>query len=95
MALREVIADLELKLERKAEKNNARILMERSNHRFVLLDGERICLSDAARKLNLSLSTIRKRIETRMGAIVDTIDLREIDIDKRHTTKRLLPGARG
>ena len=47
---------------------------------FVILDGRRMRLADAARKLCLSAKALRNRVERRLGAVVDTVDLREIDI---------------
>ena len=83
-ALREVIAMLQLRIEQLLETNLEHGTVNRSNNRFVLLNGERMCLSDAARKLNLSLDALRWRIKTRLGEITDTVDLREIGIADRH-----------
>ena len=47
---------------------------------FVILDGRRMRLAAAARKLCLSAKALRNRVERRLGAVVDTVDLREIDI---------------
>lgn len=60
----------------------------RSTNRRVILDGERMCLSDAAREKGISVKALRHRIERRLGQgweeIVEEIDLASIGIDKRY-----------
>ena len=71
---------------------------ERSTNRHVILNGERMCLSDAARKLHMSPKALRHRIGRRLGKnweeIVETIDLAAIGIDQRYA-RRNDPGGMG
>jgi hypothetical protein len=89
IALREVIAGYEFRTDQLLEKNLDRGRMKRSNNRFVILNGERMCLSDAARELRMTVKALRHRIHRRIGAVVETVDLRAIDIDadKRYARK--------
>ncbi len=86
MALREVIAILEFRILHNLDRGR----MKRSTNCFVTLDGERMCLSDAARQLRLSEDALRWRIKSRLGAIVDTVDLRDLDLftDRRRSGKK-------
>ncbi len=90
VALRQVIAVYVLRIVQLLDKDLDRGRMKRSTNRFVILDGERMCLSDAAHALSMSVKALRHRIERRLGAVVDTIDLRAIgvDTDGRHATKK-------
>jgi hypothetical protein len=85
-ALRGVIAEMEMRLEAKtddpqpaASHGVVRHRTERrwrSDHRFVILDGDRLCLTDAAAKLGLSASTLHFRLVNRTG----TRNYRDVDV---------------
>ena len=71
-ALRARIADLEFRLEKMAvkpirpeqpERRGGR--RNRRDTRFVLLDGQRLCLADAARALGVTASTLHFRLVNR------------------------------
>ena len=55
----------------------------RSDNRYVLLDGQRLILSDAARSLGLSVSALHFRITRRVGhADYGCVDVREVGADR-------------
>ena len=81
-ALREVIAILEFRIEGMVEDGAQHGRVTRKNNRFVTVDQKRMCLSDAARYLGISLSTLRKRIARRIGSIDDEVDLRNSCTDR-------------
>jgi len=96
LALREYVAVLELLIERlheelelvgghshcsKAPADDGQRGVESAHSTCaVILDGRRMRLADAARKLCLSAKALRNRVERRLGAVVDTVDLRDVDI---------------
>ena len=82
IAYRELCSIFEKRIERLKQKNTDRGGMKRSDNRFVVVNGERMCLSDAARELGMSVDALRRRIKRRIGEIGDAIDLRLIEIDK-------------
>lgn len=80
-ALRAMIADLEFRLEKMMDKpapkaSNRGGRRNRRDARFVVLDGERLCLTDAARALGLSPSTLHLRIVAR----THDPDYRDVDV---------------
>ncbi|MGO9008591.1 MAG: hypothetical protein ACLQPN_00695 [Bryobacteraceae bacterium] len=88
-ALRSRIAELEFRLERTAQKRNGPTQpeqrggrRERKDQRVVVLDGERVCLTDAARRLGISPSALHFRIVNRTGGTeYGLVDLRSIGAD--------------
>ena len=96
-ALRMIIARLEFRQEehepeqkRPASARGGR--RERSDNRMVLLDGERLCLTVAARRLGISTAALHYRIVARTGTKeYAEVDLRAISID----VLRAPTGARG
>ena len=92
VALREVIAVYEFRIDQLREKNLDRGRMKRSDNRFVVVSGERMCLSDAARELGISPDALRCRIRRRVGQVGEDIDLRLIEVDKRYARKKGCPG---
>lgn len=95
-ALRARVADLEFRLERKAQRRMVSPAQpaqdasseqppkterrggrrDRKDARMVVMDGERLCLTDAARKLGLAPSALHFRIINR----VHTSDYGEVDL---------------
>lgn len=94
-ALRSRIAELEFRLERTAQKRTGPTQpppetqpeqrggrRERKDQRMVVLDGERVCLTDAARRLGISPSALHFRIVNRTGGTeYGEVDLRSIEAD--------------
>ena len=73
-SLRATIAKLEFRLEKAVQKpvqpeqpDHRGGRRERKDQRMVVLDGERLCLTEAARRLGLSASTLHFRIFRRTG----------------------------
>jgi hypothetical protein len=95
VALREVIAVYEFRIEQLLQKKLDRGRTKRSNNRFVTLDGERMTLSEAARALGMSAPALFGRIIRRLGEVVEDIDLRELGIDKPCGRNGHSAGARG
>ena len=55
---------------------------QRKDNRFVLLDGERLCLKDAARRLSVSMVALHFRLVNRTGdANYGCVDVREVGAD--------------
>jgi len=99
MAYRELVAVKQMRIEqlketiRQLEERNAvGSGSERSTNRIVVLNGERMCLSDAAREKGISVKALRHRIERRLGRgweeIIDEIDLAAIGIDKPYARRK-------
>jgi hypothetical protein len=88
LALRQVAAALEFRIEQSREKNLDRGRTARANNRFVTLDGVRMTLSEAARELGLSAPALFGRIVRRLGDVGEEIDLRQIGIDRACGRKR-------
>ena len=87
---REMFARQQLLIEQLMEK--IRRATERSTSRFLVLYGERMCLSDAARALDMTPKALRHRITRRLGKnweeIAGEIDLAAIGIDKRYARRK-------
>jgi hypothetical protein len=83
-ALRDRIAEMELRRERRPSKSDATPqgterrggFRQRPDARMVILDGERLTLTEGARRLGLTGSTLHFRIVNRTG----TTDYGEVDI---------------
>ena len=78
-ALRDRLADLEFQIDgRRSGADTARRggRRERKDARMVILDGRRLCLTEAARELGISAVALHFRLVNRTG----TADYREIDI---------------
>lgn len=91
-AMRARIAELEFKLERAAQKRQAPAVpiqieqrggrRNRPDARMVILDGEHLCLTEAARRLGISPSALHFRIANRVGAAeYGEVDLRLVEAD--------------
>jgi len=91
-ALRDHIARLSFKIEQRADKPSQPTRRggrrERKDNRFVLLDGDRLCLADAARRLGLSISSLHFRILRRTG----TSDYGEVDLRAIRVEVKRAPG---
>ncbi len=93
-ALRTVIAKMEFRQEQTREKAAARPALagcrggwrNRPDARMVLLDGERITLTEAARRLEMSASALHFRIVRRAGtAEYSEVDLRALHVEVKRT----------
>jgi hypothetical protein len=85
-ALRDHIARLSFKIEQRADKPSQPTRRggrrERKDNRFVLLDGERLTLAEAGRRLGLTASSLHFRILRRTkDAEYREVDLRAIGAD--------------
>ena len=88
-AMRARIADLEFRLERVAakpirpeqpERRGGR--RNRRDTRFVVLDGQRLCLADAARALGVTTSTLHFRLVNRVhDKNYQEVDVRAVGAD--------------
>jgi hypothetical protein len=89
--LRAMVADLEFRIERmarkaakqptqKVERRGGR--RDRSDTRFVVLDGQRLCLADAARALGVTTSTLHFRLVNRVqDKNYQEVDVRAVGAD--------------
>jgi hypothetical protein len=84
-ALRGVIAEMEMRLEARADAPQPaashgivrrRERQWRKDYRFVILDGDRLCLTDAAARLGLSASALHYRLVNRTG----TRNYKDVDV---------------
>lgn len=67
---------------------------DRRDARFVVLDGARLCLADAARALGISISTLHLRIVARThDPAYAEVDIRAIGADVRKRDASHLPKA--
>jgi len=86
---RDMFARQQLLIEQLMEK--IRRATERSTSRFLVLYGERMCLSDAARALDMTPKALRHRITRRLGKnweeVAGEIDLAAIGIEKRYARR--------
>lgn len=58
----------------------------RSDNRWVVLDGQRMILTDAARKLGISNVALHFRLVNRTGGKdYDGVDIRAVRADRKHT----------
>ena len=88
-SLRDLVARLEFKVEQRAGKpaplsqpSHRGGRRERKDQRTVMLDGERLCLTEAARRLGLAASALHWRIFRRTGdAAYQNVDVRAIGAD--------------
>jgi hypothetical protein len=94
-ALRARIADLEFRLERAAQKRVGPVPTQqeppaerrggrrnRKDARMVILDGERLCITEAARRLEITASTLHFRLLARTKTKdYDGVDVRAVGAD--------------
>jgi len=99
-ALRARVAELEFKLERAAQRPAAPAgaaptrqrggRRERKDQRMVVLDGERLCLTDAARRLEITASTLHFRLLARTKTKdYDGVDVRAVGAHIARVEKKL------
>lgn len=97
-ALRDALARLEFEAERHAVRQHARNgadgrggFRKRRDARMVVLDGQRLCLTEAARRLGMSASALHFRIVRRSGTTdYSDVDLRAIQVEVKRTPNRSL-----
>ena len=95
-ALREHIALLQFRLERRAQGAPSVHVgpRKRKDNRYVLLDGESLCLTEAARRLGLSTAALHFRLVARTGTREYAgIDVRAIGADVPRTPAEITTAA--
>jgi hypothetical protein len=88
IAFREVCFNLETENEQLRRENRNRGGMNRSDNHFVVLHGQRMCLTDAARELGLTFDALRCRIKRRAGGSGGEVDLDALGINKRYARRK-------
>ena len=86
--LRDQVARLEFRVESRGQHAGHGGRRDRHDHRWVVLDGQRVCLSDAARELGLSASALHGRLVRRTGRRdYQDVDVRLLGVDQRTKLK--------